>query len=350
MFYKVLGLMSGTSLDGLDMAYCEFEENEGLWHYKIPKAETFAYDDKIRSFLLNCERCSGEDLSYADYELGKFFGKCAFEFLEKHSLEVDFISSHGQTIFHQPEKGFTTQIGNLSALACFSQRTVVGDFRSMDVALKGQGAPLVPIGDRLLFGQYDCCLNLGGFSNISFEQESKRIAYDICPTNMVLNYLSMQKGLAYDKDGYLASKGKIDEALLQTLNSIPYYKDMQHHSLGKEWVNKYIFPLINSFPLSVEDLLATYTEHLTTQIAKHIKGDTLVTGGGAYNKHLIQSLKNKTKHHIIIPDKQTIDFKEALIFAFLGVRRMRGEVNCLASVTGATQDSCSGCVVLKPNK
>lgn len=341
--------MSGTSLDGLDIAYCEFELKEGKWHYQIKQAETISYSSDIVQMLLSCENSSGETLSFADYYVGRLFGQYAREFLDRHNLSVDFIASHGQTIFHQPGKGFTTQIGNISALSVESRCTVVGDFRAMDVALGGQGAPLVPIGDEILFGEYPCCLNLGGFSNISYNENSKRIAYDICPVNIVMNHLANMLGKPYDKDGEIAKKGKVDDTLLSTLNSIPYYANHTKASLGKEWVNQYVFPLVDYSYLSVEDIMATYLEHVTIQIANNLKGDTLLTGGGAHNAYLVEKLREKTNYKIIVPDNLIIDFKEALIFAFLGLKRMRGEVNCLASVTGAKQDSCSGLVAVWNN-
>lgn len=337
--------MSGTSLDGLDLAYCEFEVNEKEWKYSIPKAKTIPYDNELKEKILACENSSAEYLSYMDYYLGRYFGKEAYNFLQEENLQVDFVASHGQTIFHQPNNGYTTQIGNINSLCVNVRQTVIGDFRALDVALQGQGAPLVPIGDRILFNEYDSCLNLGGFSNISFECADKRIAYDICPVNMVLNYLANQVGMLFDNKGYLASKGKVDITLLNTLNSIPYYKKEERKSLGKEWVRKNIFPLLEYNYLTTEDLLATYTEHIATQIAKHIKGKCLITGGGAYNDFLIEKIKEKTDSEICIPDKKTIDFKEALIFALLGVKRIRKEINCLASVTGAIKDSCTGSVV-----
>jgi anhydro-N-acetylmuramic acid kinase len=350
MFYRVLGLMSGTSLDGLDMAYCEFSLLDNQWSYKIKKAKTIAYTKSLKEKIIKCETSTGEYLCYMSSFLGHYFGKQAFKFLKENNLIVDFVSSHGQTIFHQPEKGFTTQIGDINALASEVKSKVIGDFRSLDVALGGQGAPLVPIGDKLLFSSYDFCLNLGGFSNISFEKNKKRIAFDICPTNMVLNYLANKKQMTYDKDGLLAKKGKINENLLKELNSIPYYKDKIRKSLGKEFVKESVLPIIERYDISVEDKMATYLEHISIQLNNKIKGDVLITGGGAYNKFLIEKLKQKTKYNITIPDKTTIDFKEALIFAFLGVLRLREETNCLASVTGAMKDSCSGVIVQWNNK
>lgn len=338
-------MMSGTSLDGLDLAYCEFEVNEQEWKYSIPKATTIPYNNELREKIIACENASAEYLSYMDFYLGRYFGKEAYDFLQKENLQVDFVASHGQTIFHQPNNGYTTQIGNINSLCANVKTTVIGDFRALDVALQGQGAPLVPIGDRILFKEYDSCLNIGGFSNISFDYEGKRIAYDICPVNMVLNYLANQVGMLFDNKGCLASRGKVDMSLLDTLNSIPYYKNKEQKSLGKEWVRKNIFPLLEYTHLSIEDLLATYTEHISTQIAKHIKGKCLISGGGAYNDFLIKKIQEKTNNEICLPDKTTIDFKEALIFALLGVKRVRKEINCLASVTGAIHDSCTGNIV-----
>ena len=345
MFYRVLGLMSGTSLDGLDVAYCEFNEKKGSWTYEIKKATTYAYDEDFKEKIRSMEECSGREFAKFSVELGHFFGKKAREFLDEHSLDVDFVCSHGQTIFHRPDLHYTTQIGDLSALCSEVKVNVIGDFRSMDVALGGQGAPLVPIGDEILFSSYENCLNLGGFSNISMKKQGKRIAYDICPVNIVLNHLSQKLSMPFDKGGQTAAKGKVDESLLKQLNDLPYYKKKTNKSLGKEWVVENVFPLLEKSALSVEDLLATYTEHIAYQLSKNISGKTLLTGGGAYNTFLVERLKNLTPHTIEQPEKTIIDYKEAMIFAFLGVLRQRGEVNCLSSVTGAQKDNCSGVIV-----
>ncbi|MGE5425200.1 MAG: anhydro-N-acetylmuramic acid kinase [Syntrophothermus sp.] len=347
--YHVTGLMSGTSLDGLDMAFCLFTENDGIWNYEIQVAETFPYPDAWKEKMRSLETGSALELSLADAETGHFFGRIVKEFHGKHDLKPDFIASHGQTIFHRPEKKLTVQIGKGSAIAAETRTPVVCDFRTTDVALGGQGAPLVPIGDQLLFGAYDYCLNLGGFGNISFIKNNKRIAFDTCPVNIVLNVLAERAGKPYDEDGKLASKGKILTELLQRLNSLAFYTQPPPKSLGKEWVTENIFPLlIDSQP--PEDLIRTFTEHIALQIS----GCTdffrdqkmIVTGGGAFNTCLTDLLQQKCKARIVIPDKNTINFKEALIFAFLGVLRWRGEVNCLKSVTGAERDTIGGAVYL----
>ena len=345
MLYRVLGLMSGTSLDGLDIAYCEFITEGSNIDFSIKKAVTVEYDSALRRKILDCESCSGEQLTEFSSYLGHYFGKQAKEFIETNGLTVDFISSHGQTVYHQPQNGFTLQIGDISAIAAQAECTVVGNFRTLDVALNGQGAPLVPIGDELLFKDYECCLNIGGFSNISYDKNNKRTAYDICPSNIVLNMLAEQLGYAYDKDGDTARQGKVNEDLLNCLNNADYYKRKIHKSLGKEWVKENVLPVLESFDIPPQDKLAAFTEHVAQQISRNICGETLVTGGGAKNKYLIEKIRQKTVHNIIIPDDVLIDYKEALIFAFLGLRRWREEINCLASVTGARQDSCTGVVV-----
>ena len=345
MFYRAIGLMSGTSLDGLDIAYCEFDKQNDRWTFEIKEAETVRYDDKMRDKIRSMETASADELSEFSVELGYYFGRMTRKFLEKINLTVDFVSSHGQTIFHRPDKHYTTQIGDISAICAEVKTTCVGDFRSMDVALGGQGAPLVPIGDRLLFSEYDCCLNLGGFSNISYEKNGKRTAYDICACNMVLNHLAEEKGFACDEGGAIAASGKRDKTLLTALNSLPFYKSRKAKSLGKEWVVENIFPLLQQSGLGIADKLCTYTHHIAEQILVHLKGRTLVTGGGSYNRFLTDMLRKSQKSSIEIPDKIIIDYKEALIFAFLGVLRMRNQANCLSSVTGAKQDSCCGLVV-----
>jgi len=352
MFYRVIGLMSGTSLDGLDIAYCTFDIKDNSTQYapysiqyNIEKAQTIPYEQDIKDKILSMENCSSEELASFSVRLGHYFGKKTREFINNNKINVDFIASHGQTIFHQIDKQFTLQIGDINSIAAETECTTIGDFRSLDVALGGQGAPLVPIGDKLLFSDYDCCLNLGGFSNISYDKDNKRIAYDICPTNIVLNNLTKRLNLLYDNKGQIAQNSKTNDNLLKELNNIPYYIQDSKKSLSKEFVKEYVFPILDSFDLSTEDKIATYTEHIAYHIAKHIKGCTLVTGGGTYNTFLIDSIQRYTNQKLIIPDNLLIEYKEALIFAFLGVRRIRGEINCLQDVTGARQNSCSGAVV-----
>jgi anhydro-N-acetylmuramic acid kinase len=353
--YSVIGLMSGTSLDGIDIAFCTFSNKVNKWTYKIVAAETITYDRQWQQCLQDAEKTTALEFVLTDTEYGHHLGKLVRSFIKKHRKKPELVASHGHTIFHQPQKGFTTQIGNGAAIAAECGLPVVCDFRSKDVALGGQGAPLVPIGDELLFSKYSFCLNLGGFANVSFNNRKKRVAYDICPVNIVLNALSQKLGKKYDAGGALAHRGKINQSLLKQLNSLPYYKQKYPKSLGKEWVIATIFPLLKKSGANPFDLLRTFTEHAAMQVGQssskfEVRGSKinsiLITGGGAYNTFLIERIKAYCDNTIIIPDKNTIEFKEALIFAFLGVLRLRGEVNCLSSVTGADNDNVGGCIYL----
>jgi anhydro-N-acetylmuramic acid kinase len=340
--------MSGTSLDGLDIACCEFSREENRWSYKIQCAETIPYTAHWKELLSNLESKTALDFATADIEFGHLLGRLTLDFIERNNLVPDFIASHGHTIFHQPDKKITCQIGRGSAIAAETGLRVVCDFRSLDVALGGQGAPLVPIGDALLFEEYDFCLNIGGFANISHQTENQRIAYDVCPANIVLNQLAMLTGAEYDRDGMLAAKGNLNQQILDDLNALPYYHQAFPKSLGKEWVVQHILPLLKNTGLSTNDLLATFSEHIAMQVASSTGGKKaskmLVTGGGAFNKHLIERIRRLSSPEIIIPDINTVNFKEALIFAFLGVLRWRNEINCLTSVTGASKDSSGGAI------
>lgn len=349
--YRVIGLMSGTSLDGLDIAYCRFKYVKKKWKFSIKKAATTGYDKKWLNKLSSAHDIPGEELIDLHNEYGTYMGNAVKHFIKQNKIEkVDFISSHGHTIFHQPEKHFTFQLGKGASLAAASGLPVVSDFRTLDVALGGQGAPLVPIGDMLLFGDYDYCLNLGGFANISFDEKGKRIAFDICPCNMVLNFLAGFLNMEYDKDGKIASKGKVNQAVLQKLNSLKYYKKSYPKSLGREWVEKEFMPLMDGWHSNIEDKIATVTEHCAMQIAEIVKskkGKMLVTGGGAFNKYLIKRIeKLAPKIKVVVPGKELVNNKEALVFAFLGVLRWRGEVNCLKSVTGASKNNSGGSIFL----
>ncbi len=341
--------MSGTSLDGFDMAYCVFREDEGRWSYEILAAETFPYPEAWKERWRGLENASAIEFVQADVDTGHYFGEITHKFHQRHDLKPDFIASHGQTIFHQPDNRVTAQIGRGAAIAAETGLPVVCDFRTVDVALGGQGAPLVPIGDQLLFREYDYCLNLGGFGNISFIQENQRIAFDCCPVNIVLNHLAERAGKPFDEGGIMASEGNILDDLLKKLEQLPYYLQKPPKSLGKEWVKENVFPLLNP-ALSLTDLLRTYTEHIASQVARctefHPGEKMLVTGGGAFNSFLTGLISEKCPAEIVIPDPATINFKEALVFAFLGVLRWRNEINCLTSVTGALKDHCGGAIYL----
>jgi anhydro-N-acetylmuramic acid kinase len=287
-------------------------------------------------------------LLFLHKEYGTYLGNQLNEFLKNQHIKPMLVASHGHTIFHQPDKKLTFQLGDGNCIAAACGITTISDFRSMDVALGGQGAPLVPIGDELLFGEYDLCLNLGGFANISFRTDHKRIAFDICPVNFVLNLLAASLGEEYDAEGCIAAAGKIDQKLLNTLNSLEYYRTPHPKSLGREWVENHVFSALEGSDLSIHDKMCTFVEHIALQCGNIINPASrtgmklLVTGGGAHNDFLVKQIARHSNVHIVVPDKLTIDYKEALIFAFLGLLRLLGKVNCLSSVTGASRDSCGG--------
>lgn len=347
-----IGVMSGTSLDGIDLAWCHFHRQEdGKWDYRIEKAVTVTYSDEFRQRLSNAQEISALEYVKLNNDVAAIFAKAINSWLGD-GPRPDFIASHGHTVFHQPEIGLTTQIGNGAILAAQTKILTVCDFRTKDVALGGQGAPLVPIGDELLFGEYDACLNLGGFSNVSYRVDNKRIAYDISPCNMALNKLANLVGLPYDKDGQLSRNGQILPELLQKLNDLEYYHQKPPKSLGKEWFENTFYPVLEQFLVNnaVADVARTVVEHIAMQIVANVPETAqalLITGGGAHHHFLIQQIQSqKDALKIVVPDDLIVDYKEALIFAFLGLLRLNGEVNCLRSVTGAREDCCGGGVYI----
>ena len=345
--FNVIGVMSGTSLDGVDLAHICFEIENGKWNFQIFECETIAYNKDWINSLKNAVGFSKLELQKLDSDYTQLLGGIILEFIKKHTIkEINAVCSHGHTILHQPQNGFTLQIGNLSEISKIIHQTVVCDFRVQDVNLGGQGAPLVPIGDQILFSDYDYCLNLGGFSNVSFEENQKRIAFDISPVNTVLNFYANQLGLDYDDKGLISKTGILNIDLLRDLNQLDFYKKAYPKSLGFEFVKETILPLIETYAISTEDKLRTFTEHIAQQIALALpnkKGKLLVTGGGAYNDFLIErTYYFLPEIEIIIPSPEILEFKEALIFALLGVLKLRGEVNVLSSVTGAKKDHSSG--------
>jgi len=340
--------MSGTSLDGVDIIYVSFDAEN---NFEIIHSDTIPYSDDWKHKLQNAFNQSETEINKLDFEYGKFLGEFINNFIAKNDItNIDFIASHGHTVFHKPEEGYTLQIGDGKLISEITNQKVVCDFRTQDVALGGQGAPLVPIGDQLLFSEYEYCLNLGGFVNISFDDDSIRKAFDICPVNIVTNHYTNLIGMEYDDGGKIASEGTINSKLLSELNELPFYKDTNPKSLGYEFVVSTIFPMIDKYNLELTDILRTFVEHVSFQISEKLtsKGKMIVTGGGAFNSFLISRLREMSTVEIVIPDSTIINFKEALIFAFLGLLRLDNKVNCLQSVTGAKKDHSSG-VIYIPN-
>ena len=339
--------MSGTSLDGLDICYAKFQ-NITNWEFEILKTETIPYSIEWKNRLQNAILLSAEDLLALDKEYGFYLGEKTQEFISKNNItDLDFIASHGHTVFHQPQRKFTLQIGDGRAIKLTTKKPVIYDFRSQDVLMGGNGAPLVPIGDELLFSQYDACLNLGGFSNISLQKNHQRIAFDISPVNVVLNYFAEKLGKNYDENGDFARNGAINFKILEQLNALTFYQKSAPKSLGVEFVNSEIFPLLKDE--TPENIIATFTEHIAEQIAKVFNDNqlktVLVTGGGTFNTYLLEKIRGKSQTELIVPDENIINFKEALIFAFMGVLRLRNEINVLCSATGSSENHSSGILV-----
>lgn len=351
---NIIGLMSGTSLDGLDVALCHFEpaaDSRSPLRWQLLAADTYAYPSDWVERLSGLDTASAYDYALTHVQLGHYIGQRVNQFLAAHPLPVDAIASHGHTIFHQPHLLLTSQIGDGNAIAAETALPVVSNFRALDVALGGQGAPLVPVGDRLLFSEYEACLNLGGFSNISFDDAAGlRRAFDISPCNFALNALARRVGKAYDRDGFLAASGSIDEALLAQMDALEYYRRPLPKSLGKEWYLASFAPLLEKAEMGVPDLLRTVVEHVARQIStvledRHIRS-LLVTGGGARNTFLMSRIAALSPHcQVLVPEANIVDYKEAIIFALLGYLRLTGQVNTYASVTGASSDSCGGEVI-----
>ncbi len=342
----VIGVMSGTSLDGMDLAAVRFSRSDRRWEFTVDAAETVPYSGEWSAKLSHAHALSGVELIELHHAYGRLTGREVNRFVERHRLHPALIASHGHTIFHRPDKGYTFQLGSGAAIAAETETTTIADFRSGDVALGGQGAPLVPIGDQLLFPEYDYCLNLGGFANISYEEQGKRIAFDVCPVNFILNVLARELGYPYDCDGRLSRQGSVDIPLLDKLNQPDFYRQPPPKSLGREWVEECLFPIINSSGISANDKIRTVCEHIAMQVALATphRGRMLITGGGALNSFLMERFRARLTGEITIPAREIIEFKEAIIFAFLGLLRFKGEVNCLASVTGARKNSSSGII------
>jgi len=349
--YRTIGVMSGTSLDGLDLAYVEFFREKNKWHFQLGPHHSLLYSENWKNRLQNLKKSTALDYAQTHTEYGHFLGKQIDEFIKFKNLKVDLIGSHGHTVFHQPEIGFTSQIGDGSAIAVQTGISVVSDFRSMDVARAGQGAPLVPIGDALLFGNYKSRVNLGGFSNISLGPVENLQAFDICPVNIVLNDLAKNLGYDYDRDGEKARGGMIITDLLNKLNQLEYYKQIAPKSLGVEWVEREMFPVLSSSQ-KTEDLLRTFVEHIAMQVSNTLNSNcakseqVLFTGGGVFNSFLMERIRVLTNAQIVIPSSDIIEMKEAIIFAFLGLLRYLGDENILASYTGANKNSIAGALYM----
>lgn len=339
---NILGLMSGTSLDGMDAALVQFSEENGL-QWQLLEHFEFEYPNALKTLVNNCFKDASlkaeVDQAFADWTIS-----CIEHIKGKTAYEIHAVGSHGQTIFHDPQNKYTFQAGCLAEIAHATDIPCITDFRMQDVLLGGQGAPLVPMGDHLLFGMYEAALNLGGFANVSIGNpklgDGVMDAFDICPANYVLNTLSREMGKEYDEEGKHASRGSINQWVLEELNSLPYFEQEPPKSLGAEWVEAKVLDKVDY--LQPSDALATYCEHIAIQISNILEGKrVLVTGGGAWNDYLlgrIEAYGVKLER----PEKEVVNFKEAVIFALLAYLRFTGKDNVLGATTGSGKNHSSG--------
>lgn len=357
MFYRAIGLMSGSSLDGLDIVFAEFTEVGGKWTYEIKAADCFPFQDGWSDQLKKATELPAYDYLLLHTSFGKYLGEQVNRFIEVHNLhhQVQLISSHGHTTFHAPKLGMTAQLGDGAAIAATTGINVVSDLRAVDVAFGGQGAPIVPMGEKLLFADYPLLLNIGGIANLSYRKEENYIAFDICAANRVLNMLVAQTGKSYDEDGNLARSGKVLDDVLHQLNGLEYYSKPYPKSLANQFGTDKVFPLLPK--ANIADSLRTYVEHIAVQIKSAVVGligqrpttnrQLLITGGGAHNKFLIERIQEQLSSlniQVVVPEKNIVDYKEALIMALLGILRWREQNTTLSSVTGARRDSIGGAV------
>lgn len=365
MIYKIVGLMSGSSLDGLDIAFVQFDETGGNWRNEISAAECIPYSHEWVKKLSASTTLNAYDYLLLHSAYGKYIGEQVNQFIERHNLQqqVQLIVSHGHTTFHAPHLGMTGQLGDGATIAAVTGINVVSDLRAMDVALGGQGAPIVPIGEQLLFADYPACINLGGIANLSLKTNNGYIAFDICPANKVLDMLAQTEGKPYDAGGELAASGAVNTSLLQQLNELDYYHAPIPKSLANDFGIDVVFPLIQAYEISTADKLRTFVAHIAMQVGSSVqqltqthgpvRGQLLVTGGGAFNNFLVEQIGLAVKAFAItphVPNETIVNYKEALVMALIGALRWREENNVLHTVTGASRSSINGALWIASQK
>ncbi len=348
--YYLIGIMSGTSLDGLDVSFATYNLENGRWSCHLSASKTYNYKPELAQRIQNAPKSTALELTRLDRDLGDFIGEKINTFIEEKNIDrqkIHAIASHGHTVFHQPEERLTLQIGCGTSISTTSSLPVINNFRLKDVRLNGQGAPLVPIGNRLLFDNENrIYLNIGGFANLSYYTKNKQLGYDLCPVNFVLNALCQKLELPYDLNGDIARSHEIDLPLLEKLNALSRYQILDKKALGSEWVEAKVMPLLETDKSSIKQKIATYTEHAAQQIVNYLHeikvNEVELSGGGTHNSFLVDRIANHFNGTVILPEKEIIDFKEALIFGFLGALYLDKQHNCLKEITQADRDSIGG--------
>ncbi len=347
--------MSGSSLDGLDIAHVELEEVRGEWGYNLLHAACIPYPAEWMERLQKAPQMSVPDFLRLHTAYGRYMGQLVNNFIDEHGLrhQVHFIASHGHTAFHEPANHTSFQLGDGASLAAVTGFPVINDLRALDIAYSGQGAPIVPIGDKLLFGDNDYMLNIGGIANITVRHNGTMLAFDICPANQVLNTLAERTGKTMDEGGAMAANGSLLNDILSELNDGNYYKLPAPKSLSNEAARELVFPKLLQSAHSNEDLLHTAVAHIASQVAEAVKhyphgrekATMLITGGGAFNNHMVNVIEQALTPYnvdVFVPRPDVIKYKEAIVMALIGTLRWREDVNVLSSVTGAVKDSCGG--------
>lgn len=349
--------MSGSSLDGVDLVCCEFKLENNKWNYKVLDSYCYEYSKGWQKILANIGSLTAEQYIETDILLGAYYGDLINDFISnKTTSKSELIILHGHTAFHNPKNRYTAQIGSAAAVVAKTNISTVTNLRLLDICLGGQGAPIVPIGEHYLFKNHTAFLNIGGIANVSIHQSKDDIiAYDICPANTLLNYLASKLGATYDYEGNFAAHGEVNSPLLEQLNNCEYYNLSLPRTLSTEYIRDKFMPILEESNLSINNKLATVVEHISEQLYISLVNypsvkSIFITGGGALNKFLIIRIKEKLKNiDVVIPDKETINYKEAIIIAFFGLLRFKKEINIFKSVTGATHNSIGGALYLNTN-
>lgn len=356
----VVGIMSGSSLDGLDIALCRFEQDDlsGKLSFDLVDTAAIPFDENMMSRLGVGATMDVRSLKKLEVDLSRYIAESVNQFLEAGAHTADYISCHGHTIWHVPEDGYTVQIGQGAIISELTGTPCICDLRSNDMAVGGQGAPVAPIVEQILFPEFDFYINLGGIANVSFHSDQEVISWDSVPCNQILNHYASQKGLPYDDGGSLAESGKVDKGLKEAWMSLPYFGRSYPKSMDNTWVKNHFLAGASSFDVSIEDALATMVDVCVSQIQGDIKdhvGDTggqhlrkcLITGGGAHNTYLVSQLSEVLTHddiEVIKPKDEIVDYKEAILMALMGFLRIEGISNTISSVTGARTNTIGGAV------
>ncbi|XP_064473646.1 anhydro-N-acetylmuramic acid kinase-like [Ornithodoros turicata] len=362
--YEVIGVMSGSSLDGLDIIYTRFSlTSSDCWEYNIQHCTCYNYSPTWIDKLKHATSTSALEYQLLNTEYGRYIGEYVLRFIRENRLDgkVHLIACHGHTVFHLPSQLTTSTLGDGATVAAVTGLPVVSDLRSMDVALGGQGSPIALTAERKLFGnEYQFFLNIGGMACLTYagKNYSDSFAVDVCPANQLLNLLANREGRAFDRSGEMAKSGKVSTRLLKDLDDFDYYKKSFPKSLGVDFGPEILYPLIQAHDLSTADALQTFTEHICNQVAEVIRlvertvkdglpqsSKMLVTGGGARNLFLVDRLTERLKEFritVVVPNDELVKFKEALVTSVIGVQRLRGEENFIGEVSGASRSSIGG--------